>query len=478
MVNDASATPRIEIELTAHEGKTKRRERKRPVPASIGAPVSDAAALAPSIDRGQPSGERDGPVGSERRRLVITALAVGAIALFLGWVLGRAGGDGSAAQTIDGTATTVADERTNDGPIPSLVGSGTLPEAELPTTSRPRPTTTTSVPAAWEVTQYEVDPRLKGTSDSIVALGEDNRLIEFDLTTGLTTTAPPPRSRMASTFPPIAGDDWIMMQFDDGRGPSVFRDGAAVGTELRLGSSWSNVLLWQIDTDLFWTVEFDFDDNGLSLVEYGIDGGPTGRTIDTNDLWPSVADPAGGLIVTDAAGSYTVTPEGSQRLPDGRLVAAGVGHLLLYSCGATLADCGLRVVDRATGEERSVPMPAPPFDHVDRLSGWWSQTMSRPMISPDGAAALLAVSSVDEQMVAVLDLTTGELEPFAESGGTSTEPFTYPSAVWSGDGRFAYLVADSVLTAYDRTTGESFPVVPGDVFPDVRSLTIRPPTPA
>ncbi len=467
VVNHGSAPPRIEIELTAHEGRVSRRDRKRPAPAPTSAPAPGVAVLPRPMDSEQPSGEPGKSPRTERNRLVLTALSAGAIALFVGWVLGRAGGSDGSAQSVDGTATTLARDDADD-PATSAAGTDTLPEAELPTTTRPRRTTTTTLAPEWVGSNVTIDPRLAGATDRIVAVTDDGGLLELGLQTGLSLTLAPPRSRSASSLPPVAGDDWIAVMFDDGTPPQVYRSGATESITLNGSDPWSTY--WQVDTDTFWALDFDLTGGyPTGLTERTIGGEPTGRSIDTRGMWPSAVDPAGGIIVGDAmAGMFTVTPDGSTRLPDGRPVSIGVAHVVVHSCTESIDTCGLSVVDRATGEVTSVPRNDELMNGLNR-GGWWGPVPSRAMVTSDGQGALLSV--IDETgygRIGVLDVGTGDFTPLGSVRGN------YPSAAWSADERFVFIVVDGSITAYDRTTRETFPVVLDGGLDRVRSLTTRP----
>jgi hypothetical protein len=483
-VDEGSAPPRIEIELTEHEGKRSRRDRRRGqqtvAPAATASAVPwgasdppEGGVFSPAVEPGRSGTGFDGPLRSERNRLLVTGLAVGAVALFIGWALGRSGGDGDgSAQTVDGaTTTTVDDESATDD---SAATGDTLPAAELPATTRPRPSTTTTLPPEWVFSAVEVDPRLAGASDRIVAIGADGELIDVDVATGEVRTLMPGRPQVSAIASLIAGDDWALVTYDDGSPPRVFHSDDGIPTAFEPSDAWSTY--WEVDSDRFWTVDYSEQfGQAETLVEIDVDGGRTGRAIDLNGLWPTQSDPAGGVVVSGSVGTFSVTPDGSRRFGDGALVAISAGHALMYACGDTIESCGLEILDRDSGAAQPVPPLPAPYDDMNKVSNWWGAAPSRPTITPDGAAALITVvTTLGNPEPAVVDLATGEVTTFANrSGGIGGTTFSYPSATWSGDGRFAYVVDRSTLTAFDRATGEVFPVGVGG-FPEVRTLTIRP----
>ena len=490
-MDEGSAPPRIEIELTEHEGKRSRRDRRRgPAPAGPAAggsmppwgntSSSPDGVFTPSLDPSLPAARDDAQRG-ERHRLVVTAIAVGAVALFLGWAIGRSGGDGDgSAKTVEDATTTTENDRSpsrlDPAPDTTDVTGDTLPAAELPATTRPRPSTTTTVPPEWQVTPLTFDDRLAGATDRIVGLDPDGGLVEFDIAAGTMRTLDP-RNAGSTSYPPIAGDDWILRMRDDGGAPLVFVGERAEPDVLQSGDPYS--IYWQYGTDLFWTMEYDpTSGRPAGASEFDITGRQTGRTIDTGGVWALGSDMAGGLLLnTGSLGLYRADAEGSERLPDGNVLAISPSHLVLYTCGENLDTCGLSVVDRNSGASRQVPIEPDMLDRVSTSIGWWGPAPGTPTVSPDGGAAfMLTVGSSGLPIGVFVDLVTGDTTVMRSVTETS---YMNPTMGWSADGRFAYTVIDATLTAYDRATGETFPVVTtvivDESFDDVLSITVRPP---
>jgi hypothetical protein len=327
----------------------------------------------------------------------------------------------------------------------------------------------------WIERQVPIDPRLAGQADRVVAVGDDGRLIELDVAAGSVRTLQRGRGTGNSPLPPIAGDDWVVVTFDDGRAPQLFREGDTEGVELESLDPWS--LLWDPARGTYW--EHRWNEQGQQireLTERRVDGQPTGRTIDTHGLWAGQVDFTGGVIIGDGSvGAFRVTPDGSERLADGYLLGVGVNHLLVYACAENLDSCGMSVVDRASGASRSVPVDDDLAVDLFNTGGWWGPPTT-PEVNVNGTAALVLLPNTDGVPVrAILDLVTGETTTVLRDDPSSgVQSIAYPSGAWSADGRFAYLVRGDTIAAVDRVTGEIVDVVLGDVLTGIRSLTLRP----
>jgi hypothetical protein len=503
-VDDERGSQRFEVELTERVPARARRSRRRdggrrsepagPGPADAVAPEPSARAWAPTDAPGSrptyehpadapPPGavlvtaepDLSGPFGSERSRLVVTGVAVGLVALLLGWVVGRSAGDESATVT-DAASTTAAPTTTVAS---TLLPGDTVPEASVPraaagpTTSRPPRTTTTTLPPTWRDAVVAVDPRLAGADDRIVAVTGDRELLELDVATGALRLLEVPawRSRQVP-YSPIAGDDFVVVRFDDNSDITVLRGDDPVPQQLYVDDPWST--FWDVSAGTVWTIDVRSSGFGRpsALVELDLEGEPTGASIDLNGLWPAgVSDPRGGVIVGDGAiGMFTVTPEGSERLAGGRILAIGVEQVLTFDCAETIDDCGVRLVDRSDGS--SQPVPVQDAELVDRmLYGWYGGPTTTAQITSDGAHAIVPVwSEFGPPVATVINTRTGAVTRL-DSGDEVPGITLYPSAVWSDDERFAYHVDGGVVTAWDRSTGERFAV--SDGLPPVRSLSVR-----
>lgn len=509
VVDDRGGPQRIEIELTerapARSGRRHRRDRTVHDPVAA-PPLADAGdwsrSAATAIGARQrpsyyypdhdsdpgadPNGahvvtgdaDTDGgsPLGTERGRLVAVALTVGVMALVIGWALGRSSGDDNAARTVDagtnvGTATTVAVTVLPGEPVPA---AETPRPATPPTTSRTwRTTTTSTVPPVWEESTVAIDPRLAGATDRIVAVTDDADLLEVDLATGAVRTVAVPRwSDVPNPLPPIAGAGFVAVTFDNGAAPDVFVGDDPTPTRQSTADPWATY--WDTASGTLWTMQYE-DSVGrpTQMREATFDGTATGRTIDLAGMWPSgLFDPRGGIVVGDGTiGTYRVWADGSERLPDGRIIALGLSHVLVYRCGDTLGACAIDVVDRAAGDAR--PVPIDDRGEIDRLlNSWWGGPMAGATVTSDGRSALVPLyDGRGVNRVAVLDVVTGRITEMSRVGPGNRPESYAPSASWSTDERFAFVVVDGDVTAYDRESGELFPV--SSQLPSVRSLTVR-----
>jgi hypothetical protein len=323
----------------------------------------------------------------------------------------------------------------------------------------------------------EIDSRLAGATDRIVGVTDDGGFVEFDLAAGEIRTLAGSRAQAGTSYAPIAGADWIVSLRDDGGSARVFIGESAVPEVLNTTDPYS--IIWQYGTDLFWKMDYDVTTGRpAAAVEFDLTGRDTGRTIDIGGMWMLGSDMVGGVLLnTGSIGLYRADAEGSERLPDGQVVAISPTHLLLYSCGENLNTCGLRRVDRASGESQPVPVEQDVLNIVTTSIGWWAPAPATPTISADGGAAIVISAAEGVPEVAIIDLTEGTFTLIGGAGNSMM--YANPSAGWSADGRFAYAVVESTLTAFDRTTGESFPVVttvPVDAsVAEVYAIAVRPP---
>ncbi|HTH06172.1 MAG TPA: hypothetical protein VL916_09890, partial [Ilumatobacteraceae bacterium] len=113
-MEEGSAPGRVEIELTQRESGRGRRRNQQVLDATAAkaVPNVEAAPGAPDVAFVPPPEAPPDRQTSERRRMIVTAVASGVVALFIGWALGRAG-DGGGPNTGDvetgsTTPTTIA----------------------------------------------------------------------------------------------------------------------------------------------------------------------------------------------------------------------------------------------------------------------------------------------------------------------------------------------------------------------------------
>jgi hypothetical protein len=446
MVDKRSEPQRIEVELTSHAPATGRRATAiRALPVE---PTSGAA------------GDDERPVRSDsddRRRLVVTGLVAGAVALLLGWILGRAGGDPDVATT--GSSNPAESSIPSSSPL----AGDTLPVAvitvppppSVPRTTVPRPPTTT-IPTSVMV--VEVDPALFGTGLQVVGVGQSGRLVELDLDSGTMVSSRFARVGQQSVgggATVFAGDNWVMgLNAESGTTTVRIGDGEPEQTTI---SSWQ--LWWAAGNETLWRI--DDTVSPLTAREIAPDGTYIGPTFDLPG-YPTQADPAGGVVIELPGGTFTVDPAGGELLTTGRLVAIGTDLILAVRCDETLT-CGLYRTNRTTGEESRLPVELPSADGFQSVSWWGGGQMP---IAPDGGAA--PVIQFDQTrgmpMLNLIDMSTGELTPLASLDNVA-------SIAWSSDGRFAFYLENSRLFAYDRQEGTSIRV--STSLPTMTSMTVR-----
>lgn len=474
---------RVEIELrdtgSSPRARGRRGRRDAEVPAAVLAPgpasgwtPPEGAIAVTGPAPPEPSGAH-GPLV----RIVATALGVGLVALLVGWTLGRAGDDGAAA-TVDptsrATTTTQRDSAGDSGtdaggidriPTTELPGD-TIAEASVPTTApatapvTTRPPTGPTIPPAWTSEQVDVDPRLAGLTDTIVGVDPQRGLVELDLATGELESLDLPAGVLNSTFGVVAGPNWALLVGGDGTSRLVVGRSTDLA-ESQIGPNFGTI--WRADSDLFWRVAQN-DPTGTVAEEITVTGTPTGRESSLGGFYPNSVDVDGALIVGDGSfGGFVVDDAGSFRLP-GRIVALGQAGWLVRACGDTVDSCGLAMVDRATREVR--PLDVDAAGRRIESAMWFVGEGSRPGISPDGRYAL--VTLIDQQGLttgAVLDLETAALIEMPGAGYSS-------ALLWSGDGRFVYLLGGAGPSAWEVATGDLITIAEG--IGSLQAMTVRP----
>jgi hypothetical protein len=132
-------------------------------------------------------------VGSERTRLVSTAIGVGLLALLVGWIAGRAGGgDRDVAESDADTA--------EPAPATTVLPGEAMPEVDIgpPTATRPRRATTTTTPPRITVEQVSVTELLDDAGFVVAGLSRSGEIVRLDVA-GDSSTA---RSRRSAPTGP------------------------------------------------------------------------------------------------------------------------------------------------------------------------------------------------------------------------------------------------------------------------------------
>ncbi|MDJ0767661.1 MAG: hypothetical protein QNJ12_02665 [Ilumatobacter sp.] len=457
---------RIEVELTSHEPSGVLPPEPRDLP---GSPTGSSAVG--GAERATTTGapRTPGPLGSERARIVLAAFAAGIVALLLGWMLGRAGGDAGVDDAADDrsdetSADTVEADTTTTlfaGDVLPEVDDAISPDAAFPDVAPPPTASATPSAAAAdrEVQMVAVDARLAGLPLRLVGFDPGDRLVELDLATGELA-----RTRIDRTFADTAnvtvGEDWVAVPGYDGTNVNVVDANGEVSSS-RLGEPWN--LLWQPGTDRFWRGTNEGFRGPTRYEEVTLDGEETGAAIDVPSfVW--MVDPRGGLVVHEAGKAYSVDEVEVEYLGAGEVVGISSSQVVLRECDEQMI-CGLTVLDRASGEWRDVP------DHdsadLDSVTGWGLFPASQQLtLSPDGRWCSVTTFATSTPRLELVDLVTGEWHEL-----TRTD---FPTGVsWSPDSRFAFYRSSGALpTAFDVTTGESFPVM--DDIRSWTSVSVRP----
>ena len=455
---DPGASTRVEIELTQNDES--RARRRKPGAASTveisgKSDPSDASVAATELEP-QLAGEVDRPQSVDRRRLVVAGAVIAVVALFVGWALGRSGGaPAGEAQPSPSTTEASGLETLAPAAVPSTVPATTRPVV------RAGPTTTT-VPE-WETTTVEVDPAVAALDIGVVVVG-GGRIAELDTGSGemrsLTT-------RTSFSQPPLvnAGEDWILIRNLDSGESQLVRSGE-LPVRANVGDAWSTY--FQRDTGLFWKVAPMFmSSEPTNVVEIDPAGNETGRTFQLPPgVWPAGGDPIGGVVVGAPGGTYAVGPDGVRRLTTGNLIALSPRVAVVTDCGEDFSDCGVFVVDRASGQRTELELSAPgnPIGVFDLQSaGFWGFPELLGAVSPDDRWAPTMVTG-GRQQFGLLDLTTGEYVPI------SPNP---PSGLWwSPDGRSVIYNQNSRLMLFDTEQRTLTDILPANV--SVEAFAVRP----
>ncbi len=208
-------------------------------------------------------------------------------------------------------------------------------------------------------------------------------------------------------------------------------------------------------------VDLGDSDSGVVRLS-GVDGRPAGHDIPLPDNASGWILPDGGgrPLVLTTGGVYDVRRDGLRRVTTGVVLASGPTGWLVSECDARNV-CSAKVVDRRSGQRRSLPG----FPHeLDRASG---------TLSPDGTrVALVADHGAAGSALWLVDLRSGRVDRI----DLRSLPAPYPgsgSVVWAPDGRWVFAVdLGGQVRAVDAATGRVRSLAPH--LPDVTQLAVRP----
>lgn len=368
-----------------------------------------------------------------------------AIAIGLGGlVVGLAGGwmvaSGAATDPAASPSSVSASSPATGTEEPTEDDDESLETLPAPTTTRPRPTTTTTLP---EVATIALHPSIAGTDLRLLGVSSGWQLVDIDASTGeMITTGVSGGS--IDPYVLLVGSDWVVT-VDSSTGRSVVVGDDGVLTTATLGDVWS--LLPIPGTDLFWRAE---PTSPPRYTQVDLSGTPTGPEVTIPTGWASGADPAGGIVVVVQGATYSVDERGARQIADGEVIGLDAETAVLRTCDERL-ECGLSVVDRATGAVRIVDVA----DGLTESTGYYAGSPLLPALSPDGSAMFLATFGPTGVELRIVDLETGETVDVGSAPG-------FPSAVWTPDGRALLFVdAGGVPKVYDRSTGTVDPLAEG-----------------
>ncbi len=437
---------RIEIELTSHEPARQR---------TTGGTTAGGGQTPSGHDGAVETAGRPGVLGTERGRLVAVAAAAGVIALVVGVLVGRLG-SGELESAADPSSTTDVATTTSrpDGNRETLPRA---PSVLTPTTTRPAPSTTTTIAPGRVVDgSIAINPVVTPEKVEVIALTRQGAVVRIDAITGATASMQT-GARFGQAF--VATVDDRVLVPDDRGGLAVFaEDGSSSSVDL--GGWWPPLTSGDA---AFWRAEFEQPSGQpFRLVETLLDGTETGAVIELDGFYPQMADPLGGVVVQAPGGYYSLTPDSRERMTVGQLHALGRRRALVHECDERL-ECGVFVVDRESGARERLQLD-PEFETQLQAAGvaWWA--FARPL-SPDENALVVITFGHTGPMMGVLDLSSGS---YTELGGFENEP----QAAWGPAGRYLYWVDGGRIMVFDRSTGES--VLFSEDLDPVAAVTVRP----
>ncbi len=355
------------------------------------------------IVRGPSDGEPARPDPEQRRRFALAAI-VGVVALGLGWLIGRTGGGGD--DSTSSLTTPVTSESTTESSAPG----DSLPSA-APTTARPRPTTTTTIPpglAPLELYLVDVDPRLEGVELTLIGLEQEHVLAELDLARETVIRREIDPVGGAEPGSMIVGDDWVVLA-REGMARTWWCTTMVPPNE----SSWAHSAArrWAPSSSGARWVSDGWESPTLfELVD--LTGRPVGAAIELPAAtWPLGSDPAGGLVVEAAGDVYSIDESSVEYLGPGELIGMSSEIVVTRDCDDQLR-CGLSITDRRSGDVRRLDVDPADGGMLQSLHGWSGS--SAKAISPDGSMCVVIVESGEGPRLGLIDLSSGEVRRYRQ----------------------------------------------------------------
>jgi hypothetical protein len=382
-------------------------------------------------------------VGVKRRRLLLTAAVVSALAFAVGWMLGRGGSDGRTREAESAVTTTAS----GAAPAPPQLVGSTLPSVDsqllAPTTAR--------VPG-WSFASAGVDERAAALGIRIVGV-RPGRVLEVDTSTGDLAVL-----QVGERYPEAphvdAGDDWILVRRTETSYAQLFR-GRDEPVPIRLG--YATNMFPEPGSDRFWRVltaaELDAPTRVIEIDHEGVESGVGFEFAGPGQV--AGADPAGGVIVVAPGGTYHAGTDGSRRLTAGDIVAISASEALITECSDDLTTCGLVVLDRASGAttplEPVLPVGKPDIQIYTSGAAYGFPSLLS-AISPNGRYAPVVINGTRLRF-GVIDLVTGDFAPL----GVTPQSGLW----WAPDSRYVMYLFNERLMMYDFETRIAFDVTPG-----------------
>jgi hypothetical protein len=353
----------------------------------------------------------------ERRpnKVALVLVSVAVAALGLAWIVTRSSGESEAVPSTVAAAT-------------SSTSSRVVPLPSLPTTSNAR----TAV----------LDMGLP--SDSHVVLFahtfEPNAVVRIEVDQGRVVTTPVgPVTSTAPAFLAVGPSVAVVRPYDHVAG-YVVADTGAVTPPSGLLDEGTFMTCSDGRRDRVWLAR-----ETLQQVDFT---GLLRAQISSREQRPMAlgCDGAGEMLYRSGTATL-VTGDGPPSLvTSNTVVAAGPRTFVLHDCGAA-ALCALTVVDRPTGERRSLTVG---FEVATPRSQPVQPDGRIGSISPDGHTAVLFNA---EREAIFVDLASGTGQGISSIAGD------FQSFVWSPDSRYLFwITGNNKLFAFDRDTRDFLPL--------------------
>ncbi|MEO8696482.1 MAG: hypothetical protein ABI658_23415 [Acidimicrobiales bacterium] len=363
------------------------------------------------------------------RRPNIAGLVMTAVVLMAGglvWVVARSQGDN---EVVPSTAAAVSSTSTRAAASSASSSASTVPASVLDR----------ALPSASGVVLF-------------AHIADPSAVLRIDVDRGtVVTTRVGPVTSTAPAFLAVGPSAAVVRPYDNVSG-YVVADSGSVSDPAGLLSGGTSMVCSDGRRDRVWLAH-------ESLVQVGYDGSLKAQVGGAQQLLPVGCDGAGEMLYRSGSDTL-VTAEGPPTLiTTNKVIAAGPQTFLVRDCAATAA-CALTVIDRTSGQRRSLTVdsaavtpPSFPVLAEGRIGS----------ISPDGHTA--AVFRAQREVVFV-DLVTGFGQGISAIGGE------FQSFVWSPNSRYLFwITGNNKLFAFDRDTRDFIPLGTNNILALAGRLT-------